>query len=324
MMTPKQFKDHVMSEGRAIEKAKSGDELLGPFKDLPGEWKNGNRLNGRGWNMIALPFVGKTRLDYRLLLNQYNESLVFDVVDKGVPNRGIKHNPPGNKDQLIVTLDYNQEVTQIAAGDFPESGKLPPTAVAGIHHEPGLFLHMRNFPANGLNIARLGSVPHGDSLLALGKFTKASVKAGPPKIPDVEALPIGGPPKNIEHPYFLPYKHFHDNKFEGIFDPTEPAALLRAATPPNVVETTTLKFSTDTLTGGILNIPFIVKHANASEMDFTMWIMKTKSPGGKTEFFMQYMQIVMLDFFQRSDNIPGRIKWPHISFNTMKRHPLKS
>lgn len=58
---------------RAIRVAVSGDEDLGPLKDLPGKWES----KGHGWNMIALPFA-RTRpgaLDYRLLLNQYNETL---------------------------------------------------------------------------------------------------------------------------------------------------------------------------------------------------------------------------------------------------------
>lgn len=315
MVSNSDFKKYISNEGRSIGMAKTGDPLLGPFSQLPGEWSNGEDLKGRGWNMIALPFVKDgSRLNYRVLVNQYNETLNFTTVDTGVPNRGIKTVPLQNKDQLIVTLDYKQIVTQMAADDFPESGRLPPTPVAGIHHEPGLFLHMRNFPANGLNIARLGTVPHGDSLLALGKYSEAKRTSGGPKIPDVSALPIGGPSKDLEHPYLAPYKHYHDNPFKGIFDVTNPSDLLRKATPAGVKHTTTLHFSTNSLTGGIVNIPFIVKHANASEMEFTMWILETED-----DVFIQYMQVVMLDFFERSDNTPGQIQWPHISFNTIKR-----
>lgn len=315
MESVSKFKSHIASEGRKISKAKTGDTMLGPFKELPGHWENGNDLNGRGWNMIALPFVKKgQRLNYRILVNQYNETLKFTTVDTGVPNRGIKIPPGQNKDQLIVTLDYTQEVTQIAADDFPESGRLPPKPNAGIHHEPGLFLHMRNFAANGLNIARLGTIPHGNSLLALGRFSNAKVHAGGPNIPDVDALPIGGPSKNIEHPYLAPYKHYKDNPFRGIYDVTNPSDLLRKATPSGVKRTTTLHFSTNAISAGIVNIPFIEKHADASDMEFTMWILETDS-----DVFIQYMQVVMLDFFERSDNLPGKIKWPHVSFNTIKR-----
>lgn len=73
-------------QSRVIEVAQSDDEDLGPLRLLPGTWKNVPNLPGRGWNMIALPFATRPNspLDYRLLLNQYNEELKFTVVDKAV------------------------------------------------------------------------------------------------------------------------------------------------------------------------------------------------------------------------------------------------
>ena len=49
--------ERLQSEGRHLEDAVVGDEDLGPFKLLPGTWANKPNLIGRGWNMIALPFV---------------------------------------------------------------------------------------------------------------------------------------------------------------------------------------------------------------------------------------------------------------------------
>ena len=73
--------------------------------------------------MIALPFVTEpppAGFNYRLLMNQYNEELKFTLVDKGVPNRGIPRNGAATEpDQFVVTLDYQQSITQIAADDFP-------------------------------------------------------------------------------------------------------------------------------------------------------------------------------------------------------------
>jgi hypothetical protein len=72
---------------RVIRLAESGDDDLGPLKDLPGKWES----KGHGWNMIALPFA-RTQpgaLDYRLLLNQYDETLNFTFVDKRVPTEAL-------------------------------------------------------------------------------------------------------------------------------------------------------------------------------------------------------------------------------------------
>ena len=43
-------------------------------------------------------------LDYRLLLNQYSETLTFTLVDKAVPNRGVNDAHDQQTDQHIVTL----------------------------------------------------------------------------------------------------------------------------------------------------------------------------------------------------------------------------
>lgn len=60
----------LKNDDRKIEVAQRDDPGLGPLKLLPGKWKN---LPGRGWNMIALPFVAPKEanfpFNYRLLVN---------------------------------------------------------------------------------------------------------------------------------------------------------------------------------------------------------------------------------------------------------------
>jgi len=309
----------LQAQGRRVELARPGDSDLGPLQLLPGTWKNHPNLPGRGWNMIALPFAAApgSPIDYRLLLNQYNEELKFTVVDKAVPNRGVKRNGvTTNTDQFVVTLDYEQVIQQVAAEDQPVSGLAGNPGIA-IHHEPGLWLHMTNETDERSDIGRLGTIPHGDALLALGKGV---VSAGPPTIPAINGLPIGVN-QALNNPYLAPYDHFHTNPFLGLFDPTEPHLLLAAATPQNVVRTTTLSVSTKVETGGIVNIPFIVKQANAAEMISTFWIMELDAQGadGHPRLMMQYLQIVLLDFFPRRDGMPGLIRWPHVSINTMEK-----
>lgn len=269
--------------------------------------------------MIALPFATdpNNRLNYRLLLNQYNETLRFNLFDKGVPNRGIKTNGEAiNTDQFVVTLDYEQSVVQIAAEDRPPSGLGGGPGLA-IHHEPGLWLHMLNETTDDLDLARLATVPHGDAALALGT---AAQHDGPPKIPDANGLPIGVP-QDLDHPYLEPYKFFHDNPFENLFDPVKPAALLEAANNGvNIKRTTVLPVDTTAGTGGIANIPFIVKQANAAEMQSTFWIQELEETeeDGSPKLRLQYLQTVLLDFFPAPDG-SGLIRWPHVSINTMER-----
>ncbi len=323
MVSP-DFHDKYRSNARYIDIAKSGDDDLGPLKLLPGTWTNMNGFEGRGWNMIALPFIGdQGPLDYRLLVNQYNEELKFTLVDKGVPNRGIEKGPPDqNTDQLVVTLDYEQMIKQIAADDRPESG-LAGDANLAIHHEPGLMLNMTNLTTNGIDIARLATIPHGDAALALGQ---SQCIDGPPQIPEISGLPIGAP-SDLDHPYLSPYKHYNDNPFKGVvpdpfpgFNPVLPNGLLNFL-PDNVTRTTILHMDTTIEQGGIRNIPFIVKQANAAEMQSTFWIMELDEDdgAGNPKLVMAYSQFILLDFFERRDGVEGLIRWPHVSINVMQK-----
>jgi len=311
----------MKNQGRCIATAEPDDEDLGPLKLLPGTWKNLPNLPGRGWNMIALPFVTEpppAGFNYRLLMNQYNEELKFTLVDKGVPNRGIPRNGAATEpDQFVVTLDYQQSITQIAADDFPESGKAGNPGLA-IHHEPGLWLHMTNKTTNDLDIARLGTIPHGDSVLALGTSEELD---GAPQIPNVNGLPIGVP-QNLDSGYLSPYKHFNDNPFQGVFEPVQPSKLLTDANDGiDIVRTTKLEVDTAVESGGVVNIPFIVKQANAADMKSTFWIQELaeQDASGKPKLRLQYLQVVLLDFFDRRDGLPGLIRWPHVSINTMEK-----
>ena len=306
---------------RRVEVAQPHDEDLGPLQKLPGRWVG----EGTGWNLIALPFAQEGPLDYRLLLNQYDEELNFTLVDKGVPNRGVTDDRSTQTDQFVVTLDYEQVIKQVAVVDEPAS-TVTGAPGAAIHHEPGLFLNMLNEIPDGFDIARLATIPHGDAALALGK---SSVVEGLATIPRVDSLPLGVSHDLDNNRYLGPYKHFHDTPFVGTvgfpgfpgFDPVHPELLLDLANNGvNVTSTTVLELDTSNGTGGIKNIPFVVKQADAGSMKSTFWIQElAPDEEGNVALRLQYLQIVMLDFFPGRDGLPGRIRWPHVSINTLTK-----
>lgn len=314
--------DRMDGQQRRIEIAEAQDVDLGPLAQLPGTWQG----QGRGWNAIALPFVEPGPGDYRLLLNQYDETLVFSLVDKGVPNRGLSADHLVQRDQFLVALDYEQSVHQVAVVDEPAS-TVRGAINAAIHHEPGLFLNMLNEIPDGLDIARLATIPHGDAVQALGKSSRLP---GPPVIPAVDGLPIGTRHDVDTNPYLAPYKKFHDTPFVGNvafpgfpgFDPTEPEKLLQLAnTGVDITKTTVLEFDSTLSSGGVHNVPFVVKQANAVSMKSTFWISEIApvTDGDEPTLQLQYLQIVMLDFFPRKDGLPGRASWPHVSINTLQK-----
>jgi hypothetical protein len=123
---------------------------LGLLQGLAGTWK------GRGFNLVARPdFHDKT--DLYLQLNQTRETLKFDPIGSSIPNRGF-----GQDDIELFGLTYLQQISD-AAFD------------GALHIEPGIWVTQpcttfppENAPSPGQLVARMGSIPHGNSLLAEG------------------------------------------------------------------------------------------------------------------------------------------------------------
>ncbi len=132
---------------------------LGLLADLAGSWR------GKGFNLIAKPdFHDKT--DLYLQLNQTREHLRFDPIGSPVPNRGF-----GQDDIELFGLTYLQKIV-----DAGNDGAL--------HIEPGIWVTQPNTtfppesaPAHDQLVARMGTIPHGNSLLAEGV---AAPFIGPP------------------------------------------------------------------------------------------------------------------------------------------------
>lgn len=330
-----------MTQGRKAEIAQEDDPRLGDLKKLPGTWRNARKdgaqtgFEGRGWNMIALPFdPGDGTRHFRMLVNQFNEELEFSTTIGPVPNRGLEKEN-GVTDQMIFALDYEQSISQIAVADNPATGPDIQGAVdSEIHHEPGFFLNIADHVTGALKIARQGSIPHGSSVLALGTVGTSNAK---PNVGAVDGLPDGAT-KDLASPYLAPYAAFSGakafkGKLAGVagfpgFDVAHPHALLQSSIDGLDAEftfdkVTTLTFDTTLPNGGILNIPFVTRQADAIDMSAVFWIMEmTSKADGKPKLALAYIQIVVLEFFPRFDGLPGRIRWPHVSINTMVKDPV--
>ncbi len=137
---------------------------LGLLQDLSGSWA------GQGFNLIARPdFEGNANL--YLQLNQTHETLKIDPIGSSIPNRGF-----GQGDIELFGLTYLQKISDIYTG-------------GALHIEPGLWVTQPpttypqepTAPDPGTQIiARMGSIPHGNAVLAQGV---AEHFAGPPILP---------------------------------------------------------------------------------------------------------------------------------------------
>ena len=132
---------------------------LGLLADLAGNWV------GKGFNLIARPdFHDGTNL--YLQLNQTREQLKFDPIGSPVPNRGF-----GQDDIALFGLTYLQKISDAGVD-------------GALHIEPGIWVTQPNtsfppetVPAPAQLVARMATIPHGNSVLAEGL---AEPFTGPP------------------------------------------------------------------------------------------------------------------------------------------------
>ncbi|HWW85200.1 MAG TPA: heme-binding protein [Vicinamibacterales bacterium] len=285
---------------------------FGLLAKLPGRWV------GKGFNLIARPNRqgDPTNPVFFLELNATQETLEFFPIGGDIPNRG-----DSEKDAELHAMNYLQVVTDCVQ-------------MTMIHKEPGFWLHVPTTAEGGESYVRQAVIPHGDSLLAQSTFF-TTVKGGPilnpvNTLPFPQADPIPALNADPAHPKGGPYI---DPYVKGVLpddcmpkgldaaktikDPTE---VLRAAIVGQTIASTDVIQISTVPPGGIVNIPFVVKNANAVQMDAIFWIetvakdpdvnLDNEDDDPKSMFFqLQYVQRVILDF----DNV----HWPHVSVATL-------
>jgi hypothetical protein len=255
---------------------------LGALADLIGTW-----FGTHGWELIAVPHEE----GFQLIVRPYVEVVTFEAIGAPVPNRG---GPV--PDLFIAGLLYQMRITDIQTNE-------------PLHLENGMWLNLGETQEQP--IVRQASIPHGDVLLALGTSSTAS---GPPDIPSTSAIPDAGPsmPLGYTDPYLRPVDGFHPG--------TPNMVLQEAIAGQDVVQTITLDVSTQN-GGGIVNIPYVDQHANATQFTCTYWIetIKDASTGDEVQQ-LQYSQQTNIEFLQSFGGPPGQlIMWPHVNVNTLRK-----
>jgi hypothetical protein len=276
---------------------------LGLLTEFQGNWR------GNGFNITARPFF-QSNPPFFLELNATQETLDFTAISGDIPNRGSVQ-----PDINLHGLRYLQQVTDAVTN-------------SGIHIEPGLWLRVpaTTNPAARESYVRQATVPHGDSLIAQSIYAREVT--GFPTIDPVNSTPFKdavipglntNPVDPITDPTYL--AQYIDGKLPSIGLPPgldaaatikDPTLVLNAQTAgQTITSTVAINVSTVAPAGGILNIPFVTKNANAVQMDAIFWVSKVKRPDGQHFMQMQYVQRVILNFIG--------IHWPHFSVATLVR-----
>ena len=268
----------IMRLGGTVKEA---DSIFGPLANLIGTW-----VGNKGWNLVAVP---NQKGGFQLLVAPYTEVLTVTPLSTPTPNRGT------SIIQEVPTLMYYLTIHNSLDGSL-------------MHAENGTWLLLPDCPS-GFSLARQASIPHGDSVLALGS---SSLTAGAPQIKPISTLPITGPgmPLGYTDPYLTPGP--------GNFNKVNPnATLLNDISGQKITSTTNLSVSTLN-DGGISNIPFITKNANTTRFDATYWIETVENPiTGKTFLQLQYSQTTIIEFLPQFKDKSKLIEWPHVNINTL-------
>ncbi len=301
---------------------------LGPLAHLIGTWENVAAPAGTassGWNVIMVPAANN---GFRLEVIPYTERLVFEPVLIAAANKGPFENPDKEEIQHIVGLMYVQKISSVCTTQCEDPELQAPNV---IHMETGLFLNVQDYNTqagtqnkNGLvlSFARLSTVPHGNSVLAVGQvntMTNFTAKS----IPDIDGHPT---PIN-------PYDHFGVGYTSGVgnnifkeFNQMSPNSFLRTTIDGQKFKNVTrIEMDTDNASGGILNIPFLQNNVKASKMSASFWIEELENGA----YQLQYSQLIDLIFpgvaaIDASVTFGGKIqpiqvRWPHTTINTMTK-----
>jgi hypothetical protein len=261
-------------------------DSLGPLANFIGTW-----VGNFGWNVIAVPNIEHGRLGFLLLVRPYYETITFSPIGAPVPDRG------GANTLFITGLHYDLRVTDSQSNQ-------------PLHIENGMWLYLTQPDVpGGPQIVRQATIPHGDSVLALGR---SSATQGPPQIPNINALPF--PVTGAPDGYIEPYRVTPMGSAWQAANPN--LTLQQAIKKQKIVQTINIEVATQP-GGGIVNIPFIKKHANASAFNGTFWIEIVQNNDGSTFEQLQYSQQTNIEFLPQFDNPKKLITWPHVNVNTL-------
>jgi hypothetical protein len=316
---------------------------LGLLRGLAGTWQGG------GFNLIGRPDKqGNSPLF--LELNQTREVLKIDPISTSIPNRGF-----AQSDIELFGLTYLQKISDLVTG-------------GALHIEPGIWVTQPatdeppeapppGAPPTSQIIARMGTVPHGNALLAQGMATPVpSLANGTFEIQPVNTAPFAvgaAMPAGGTQGGFPPYS-LADNttaavnfrtpagnspavplpsSIDGVAMQTvinDPTRLLQAAIQGQFIQkmvvleiATTASLNT---AGGSVTVPLGAGGienmpflvTNANAAQmFATFWIETIQNQTGHFLQLQYVQTVLLNFPVLGTN--NNLSWPHVSVATLRK-----
>jgi hypothetical protein len=300
---------------------------LGPLADLVGTWTNlftaGPFLTS-GWNMISVPAPPPSPFSpsdgFTLEVIPYQETLTFQAAVISAGNRSSPNS------ETIYGLIYQQNISSLCNTELCNSMGFGPGT--GLHAETGMFLYLTDTQ----QIVRLATIPHGNSILAIGTASEVSsgfgnTTANPVVVPSF--IPFGTPATASFPTPQVGMDQYNSLQFAGpttpqppplkdvVFDQTDPNSFLAGSLLGTTVNSATLiSLSTQTETGGVLNTPFLQNNVSSVNVNMDLWIENvTNNKTGATGLQLQYTQTINLSFTPIGAIAP--VIFPHVTLNTL-------
>jgi phage tail protein X len=291
---------------KVLSKEQSNEVDLGPLTGFLGTWAS-QPGDGMGWNVIAVPgsAAGVPDQGFVLEVIPYHETWSFTpAVIAG--NRGLAD------EQTVVGLIYEQKVFSDCSTKFcADRGFAKGTE---IHAETGMLLNMTNF-STGLDIARLGTIPHGNAIMLLGAAIESTGKFDFPDASSLPTLVTGAQP-----PLGYSEAQYFNQQFPDFPQNSPNDFLAETVKDQTFGKVTTLKLTSQAETGGVLNIPFIRNNVDVPKMTCEFWLEEILDAKGNTASWqLQYSQTIDIVFPPSTNPTGPKFIWPHIDINTMQK-----
>jgi len=224
--------------------------------------------------------------------------LTFSPIGGNVPNRGSLTTFGGKVGQPDIQLSGLTYFQRVADADTNQA----------VHVETGMWINVpaSTFPPATASIVRMGTIPHGNSMMASSSFM-LSVSGGP-FIGESSSTPVSEPFGPNIGPGYLRAFNTSSGDFSAELIQNPNSLLLDAIANQTIINTVVFGISTNN-NGGILNIPFVFTNANTTSLDAIFWIETVENDDGSTFQQLQYTQTIIFNFLN--------INWPHITVSTL-------
>jgi hypothetical protein len=251
---------------------------------------------------------------------QYYEEITFSPIHGNAANRG------GTGVQVCNPLFYEQRIYISEASGTPATNTL-------VHAENGSWLVLSSSiqyegpyslgpevpgsiaPSGFPTLVKQISVPHGNSVLALGKAPQFPLQPQPgaPSIPDLTGTVI---PSEVTP---APYLHLGAGNPNPAYTLNPNAPLADALGKVNVDNY--IMFQVDTKfpnsKGQVTNIGYEQQHAEVVQYSATYWLEQLEGSGGYNQ--LQYSQTIILQIPILIDGQTQMVLFPHVTCNTLTR-----